>query len=138
MKEKFAQALFKTKGSRIVKIESAMPQDPSELVTTLHFSDGTMLSTRYWRLLCDGRPLISSFDHTQNYKLKTPTHAPEELMAELNEKTLWIASCDEETGDLTLTFEGDMKLEIFNFSANEVWEIRFADGFKEFSNYVLD
>jgi len=32
--------------------------------------------------------------------------------------------------------EGDLKLQILNFTGYEIWEIRFPDGTGEYSNYA--
>ncbi len=50
-----------------------------------------------------------------------------------------IASCEMSatTGDLRFRFERDIELEVFNFTAFEIWELVFPDGSGELSNYAL-
>ena len=43
-----------------------------------------------------------------------------------------------ETGDLVLKFSGDVKVEVFNFTGYEVWDLRFPDGSCEFSTFALE
>jgi hypothetical protein len=45
---------------------------------------------------------------------------------------------DRTTGDLRFRFEGDVILEVFNFTAFEIWMVIFPDGTMELSNYALD
>lgn len=44
---------------------------------------------------------------------------------------------DVTTGDLCFEFEGEVRFQIFNFTAFEIWELRFADGSVEYSNYAV-
>jgi hypothetical protein len=43
---------------------------------------------------------------------------------------------EQETGDLLLTFTEDVKLQVLNVSAYEIWQIRFPDGTGEYSNHA--
>jgi hypothetical protein len=113
-------------------------KDPIYAVgTAIAFSDGTRLSAQFWRLLKDRKPVISIFDHRQKYGLPAPVDAIQTLNAELAGKV--IASAEMlSTGDLRFHFERDVELEVFNFTAFEIWELAFPDGATELSNYALE
>jgi hypothetical protein len=113
-------------------------KDPIYAVgTAIAFSDGTRLSAQFWRLLKDRKPVISIFDHRQKYGLPAPVDAIQMLNAELAGKV--IASAEMlSTGDLRFHFERDVELEVFNFTAFEIWELAFPDGAIELSNYALE
>jgi hypothetical protein len=53
----------------------------------------------------------------------------------LNGKLVTSASADFETGDLRFEFSSNLKLQVFNFTGYEVWEMNFPDGTVEYSNY---
>jgi hypothetical protein len=101
------------------------------------FGDGSKLEARFWRIIKNGKAIISSFDHQQKYGLPVPLNAIETLQREVHNQTVVEANLDKETGDLLFTFTGNVKLRIFNFTGYEVWYISFPDGTGEYSNYVL-
>jgi hypothetical protein len=45
----------------------------------LMFTNGTMLRGSYWRLIKDGRHILSSFDHGHKYGLPAPIDAKKKL-----------------------------------------------------------
>jgi hypothetical protein len=102
----------------------------------LLFANGTRLDAEYWRLLIDGKPGISSFDHQQKYGLPAPIHAINTLHEALHDKLVHSALLDHNTGDLLFEFAGNISLRVFNFTSYEIWHIRFPDGTGEYSNYV--
>jgi hypothetical protein len=59
-----------------------------------------------------------------------------DLQKELRDKTATGAQLDKETGDLILQFTENVKLQACAFSGYEVWEIHFADGTGEYSNFA--
>jgi hypothetical protein len=103
----------------------------------LHFAKGAILRADYWRLIKDGKAGISSFDHQQKYGLPAPIDAIAEMQSQLHEKPVTDARWDTETGDLLFEFGGDTKLQVFNFSSYELWEMKFPDGSVEYSNYAI-
>lgn len=105
--------------------------------TALIFEDGTRLSSVFWRLIKDGRYLVSIFDHNQKYGLPAPINAIKALKDELQNKTVLIASLNEETGDLSFELSGNLKLQVFNFAGYEIWQLTFPDGTIEYSNFAL-
>jgi hypothetical protein len=58
------------------------------------------------------------------------------LQEQLQEKTVIDARLDREIGDLFFEFVDNIKLQVFNFTGYEIWEISFPDGPGEYSNYV--
>ncbi|MGC1415950.1 MAG: hypothetical protein WA817_11745 [Candidatus Acidiferrum sp.] len=100
----------------------------------LTFANGTTLQANYWRVVKDGKELISSFDHRQIYGLPAPIDAIAELQRELQDRAVVKARLDKETGDLFFEFTENVKLQIFGFSAYEVWQVHFPDGTGEYSN----
>ena len=107
-----------------------------ELETTVRFEDGTKLSAVYWRLV-HGRSPISVFDHRQRYGLPAPIDAIQLLRKALQGQAVTSAELDRTTGDLRFGFESGARLEVFNFTGYEIWEITFPDGTGELSNYAL-
>jgi len=73
---------------------------------------------------------------SSNYGLPAPIDAIRELQAQIQGKLLTDAQLDRETGDLLFNFGENIKLQVFNFSGYEVWEISFPDGTGDYSNYV--
>jgi hypothetical protein len=47
------------------------------------------------------------------------------------------AQFDAETADLIFFFGKTIKLQIFNFTEYEIWDVRFPDGSRELSSYAL-
>jgi hypothetical protein len=56
---------------------------------------------------------------------------------ELVGKHVLDAMMDKATGDLRFRFDGDAVLEVFNFTAFEIWAVTFPDGSMELSNHAL-
>jgi hypothetical protein len=90
-----------------------------------------------WRLIQSGRTRLSSFDHQKKYGLPAPIDAKKRLYSLLNGKICNDVQFDRETADLTLHFSENIKLQVLNFTAYEIWEIIFPDGTGELSNYAL-
>jgi hypothetical protein len=105
--------------------------------TSIALADGTKLDAQFWRLTKMGRPLVSIFDHRQRYGLPAPIDAIGMLRDELVGKLVEDATMDEATGDLYFRFGIDIALQVFNFTAFEIWEVKFPDGTGELSNYAL-
>ena len=101
----------------------------------LVFTNGSILRAEYWRVTKNGNASISSFDHQQQYGLPRPIDAIKELQEHLHDRQITDARLDGETGDLFFVFAENTKLQIFNFTGYEIWEIRFPDGTGEYSNY---
>jgi hypothetical protein len=106
--------------------------------TSIHFTDRTKLTAQFWRLTKEGIPFVSIFDHRQRYGLPAQVDAFRMIRDELVGKEVLDAVLDKATGDLRFQFEGDVVLEVFNFTAFEIWALIFPDGTMELSNYALD
>lgn len=98
------------------------------------FSNKTEVVASYWRAVSAGIR-ISSFDQNQKYGLAKEIKAVEELSKIISGETITDATLEEDTGDIELVM-GAKKLQIFNFTGYEVWEISFPDGTGEYSNYA--
>jgi hypothetical protein len=114
-----------------------IPDEDGSAAIVVRFSDGTVLKAHFWRLIQDGRAILSSFDHQKKYGLAAPIDAKAQLSNRLKEKICLDVHFDSETADLTLVFGETTKLQVFNFTGYEVWEIGFPDGTEEYSNYAL-
>jgi hypothetical protein len=108
--------------------------EPGCASLALLFANGVELQADYWRVINYGRAGTSSFDHQQQYGLPAPIDAIQELRELIQDKVVIDARLDSETGDLIFDFDGNIKLQIFNFTGYEVWEIRFPSGAVEYSN----
>lgn len=110
--------------------------EPGQASILLRFSNGALLRAEFWRMVKEGRAGISSFDHLQKYGLPAPVDALSVLKECLHDKSVVGARLQPETGDLLFEFTGQAILQVFNFTGYEIWEMRFADGAVEYSNYV--
>jgi len=108
------------------------------VATSIEFTDGTKLDAQFWRLTKGERPLVSIFDHRQRYGLPAPIDAFRVMRDELVGKQVSDVVMDKATGDLRFRFKGDVVLEVFNFTAFEIWKLIFPDGTMELSNFALD
>ena len=143
MRNTLHERLTQLRGIRCSSVEGvayeAPPADGVYAVgTAVSFNDGTKLAAQFWRLIKGNRPLVSIFDHRQKYGLPAPVDAIQLLKSELEGNVIISAEMSETTGDLHFHFEREIKLEVFNFTAFEIWELTFADGTGELSNYALD
>ncbi len=80
---------------------------------------------------------MSSFDHQQKYGLPAQIDAIKTLRTELENICCTAVHLDKETGDLILHFSTELRLQVFNFTGYEIWEMTFPDGTGQYSNYVL-
>ena len=123
----------------VAAVESETPATEAiyPVGTSIQFSDKTRLQAQFWRLIKEGRPLVSIFDHRQRYGLPAPIDALRVANDELRGKELLEAAMDRTTGDLHFRFDGELTLEVFNFTAFEIWELTFPDRTSALSNYAL-
>jgi hypothetical protein len=134
MVKDFDKSLFDLKNASVRISAANYYSEPGEASVALLFTNGSKLRAVYWRVTKDGKAGISSFDHQQQYGLPGPIDAIEKLQEELQHKTVTDAQLDKETGDLLFQFAGNIKLQVLNFTAYEIWEINFPDGTVEYSN----
>ena len=136
MLKNFEKSLLNLKnGSVHVSGTNAFPEAGQAEVEIL-FADGSKLEAAYWRIAKDGKAVLSSFDHHQQYGLPAPLDAIQELQNQLHHKVVTEALLDKGTGDLLFQFTENIKLHVFNFTGYEIWHIRFPDGTEEYSNHV--
>jgi hypothetical protein len=136
MMDELKRSLAKLHGSCVNVQPDGTDLKPECGSVRLEFSGGEWLRATYWRVLGESMPRLSNFDHLQRYGLPRPIDAVRDLRELLRDRRIAQASLEERTGDVIFEFEGDVSLQILNFSGNEVWEFRFMDGGGEWSNYV--
>jgi len=120
-------------GSTITEVQKDSEPDRIRIL----FSNGASLAATYWRGIKNGRAFLSNFDDQQEYGLPAPINALNALKSEVAGLKVVRCSLTQETGDLDFELSKDLKLQIFNFTGYEVWEISFPDGTGEYSNYAL-
>jgi hypothetical protein len=133
----FEQNLARLRNVRIAVAADNIPDEGGTAAVVVTFSDGTVLQAQYWRLIQDGRALLSSFDHQKKYGLPVPIDAKIQMSSLLQGKICHNVQFDGETADLTLVFGETTKLQVFNFTGYEIWTIQFPDGTGEYSNCAL-
>jgi hypothetical protein len=133
----FNQNLLNLKGSFAdVSPNSAYLPENGYASISINFSNGTRLRADYWRIVENHKASISSFDHNQKYGLPAPIDAITQLKANLDGRFVEDARHEKETGDLWFEFTNRIRLQIFNVTGYEIWEISFPDGTTEYSNYA--
>lgn len=136
MTKSFEQKLDRLRNASIAVAADNIPDAEGTAAVVVRFSDGTVLKASYWRLIQDGRALLSSFDHQKKYGRPAPINAKEQICSQLEGKLCCEVRFDRASADLTLVFGETTKLQVFNFTAYEIWEIHFPDGTGEYSNYA--
>ena len=136
MVKSFDKSLSDLKDESAQVSEGNSYPEPGMASVDLVFTNGSRLRAEYWRIIKDGKAGRSSFDHRQKYGLPEPIDAVKELRELLQDRTVTDASLNKETGDLHFKFAGNIKLQVFNFTGYEIWEINFPDGTGEYSNYA--
>lgn len=92
------------------------------------------MRTDYWRIICDGNAHVTSFDHQQKYGLPAPIDAFAQMAEVLDGRTVREAKWNARTGNVVLSFESNVEMQLFNFTGYEDWEIHFSNGTDEYSN----
>jgi hypothetical protein len=133
----FEQKLARLRNVSLTVVADNIPDEEGTASVVMKFSDGTELKAAYWRLIQNGRALLSSFDHQKKYGLPTPIDAKEQMSGLLKGRICHDVQFDSATADLTLVFGEATKLQVFNFTGYEIWKIQFPDGTGEYSNYAL-
>jgi hypothetical protein len=132
----FEQNLAKLRDVSVTVAHDNIPDAEGTASIIVKFSDGSVLKAQYWRLIQNEHALLSSFDHQKKYGLPSPIDAKEQLLNSLDGKICRKIEFDSETADLFLIFCENTKLQVFNFTGYEIWEIHFPDGTGEYSNYA--
>lgn len=136
MTKSFEQSLARLRNVSIAVSADNIPDTEGTAAIVVKFSDGTVLKASYWRFIEGGQALLSSFDHQKRYGLPAPIDAKEQISSLLEGKTCNDVQFDSETADLSLIFGEATTLQVFNFTAYEIWEMKFPDGTVEYSNYA--
>ncbi|WP_159798428.1 hypothetical protein [Croceibacterium salegens] len=77
-----------------------------------------------WRIVAQGRIAFADEDDGQKFGLPSPVDGEVEANRLLAGKPIIGITIDDETGDLTVMFEGNLRLDAFNNSAGyEGWQI---------------
>jgi hypothetical protein len=100
MKISIGQSLARLKTTNVTVADVHIPDERGTASVVMNFSDGTILQAFYWRLIQDGRAILSSFDHEQKYGLPAPIDAKEQLSKIMEGKICDDAQFDVETADL--------------------------------------
>jgi hypothetical protein len=132
----FENSLASLKGTTVRTSNPERFPEPGIAPIELHFSDGSRMRTDYWRIICDGNARVTSFDHQQKYGLPAPIDAFAQMAEVLDGRTLREAKWNARTGDVVLSFESNVEMQLFNFTGYEDWEIHFSNGTGEYSNYA--
>jgi hypothetical protein len=137
MSQKLQAKLAAIGDCRIRILDEDIPPDFGASPIIVRFENGARLHATYWRLIKQDKAVISSFDDRQKYGLPAPIDARAGLRTELDDRRCATVRLDPVTGDLLLDLAQGLRLQVFNFTAYEIWEVVFADGTGEYSNYAL-
>lgn len=91
----------------------------------LRFGDGSSLMFQsLWRLVSEAAIEVTSEDDGQQFGLKTPVNAAEQLKAKIGEKRISDVRIDDATSDLTFHFGQSLRLEVISTSFGyEAWSL---------------
>jgi hypothetical protein len=88
-------------------------------------ADGVYVhTTSLWRLRMNGKLKHVSDDHLQQFGLPAPVDLLAEVARTLEGRRLIAITIDENTKDMSLSFDGDIEIEVFTTSMGyESWEL---------------
>jgi hypothetical protein len=132
----FENSLASLKGTKVRISNPEWFPEPGTAPVELYFSEGSWMRANYWRIIRDDRAHTSSFDHQQRYGLPAPINAFAHIAEVLDGTCVREAKWDARTGDVILSFETNVDLQMFNFTGYEDWEIHFSSGIGEYSPYA--
>jgi len=131
MIETFNRAFAAFKG----KIEYFTSSDSAAV--TLGVAGGSYLHLGYWRLVVEGRAILSWLDHGDWYGRKFDAGA--QLHPEVLGRQCLGITVDPTTGDLLVRLDGDRILVGFRLTQGfEDWEVKLPDGEAFWSNYAFE
>jgi hypothetical protein len=84
---------------------------------TFEFDEASLAVDCLWRIKIDGRVALTSRDHRQQFGLPAPVDAHAEAMSRLKDRRVIETQLDQRYADVTLEFEGGLRLEILNDSS---------------------
>ena len=112
------------------KIEEVRFNEPTQWVFAFDRQAGIGAECP-WRLLKDGRALISSEDHQQRYGLPAPLDSAAEAQLALRAQTVTDVEIRDGTADLILQFTGGLRLEVIPISSGyESWGVTSPAGLR--------
>jgi len=77
-----------------------------------------------WRLVSEAAIEVTSEDDGQQFGLKTPINAAEQLKAKIGERRITDVRIDDATSDLTFHFGQSLRLEVISTSSGyEAWSL---------------
>jgi len=132
----FENSLASLKGAKVRTSNPEWFLETGMAPVELYFSDGSRMRANYWRIIRRSKNCSSSFDHQQKYALPVPIDAFAQIAEALDGATVLEAKWDVRTGDLSLSFDPDTELQVFNFTGYEDWEIHFSNGTGEYSPFA--
>ena len=115
----FENSLASLKDTRVRTSNPDWFPEPGIAPVELYFNDGSRMRANYWRIIRNGKPHTSSFDHQQKYGLPAPIDAFAQIAEALDGKSVLEAKWDARTGDVILSFELNVELQVFNFTGYE-------------------
>lgn len=130
MAKPFIESLKMLSSHSITKVEN------TDGTTVIYFSNNDKISGTYWRLIGLPKERLSSFDDGQKYGLREKINATKNLAEAVVGKGVSVVKFDSTSGDLEIELSDNFKIQVFNFSGNEVWEVEFHDGSGQLSNFV--
>ena len=95
----------------------------------LRFGAGSSLMFQsFWRLVSEAAIEVTSEDDGQQFGLKTPVNAAEQLKAKIGEKRISDVRIDDATSDLTFHFGQSLRLEVISTSSGyEAWSLHVKE-----------
>jgi hypothetical protein len=92
------------------------------------FDDQFMMAFRVpWRIVANGRVAFGDEDDGQQFGLPAPLNGEERAASELGGRIVEALQVDEETGDLRIEFDGNIRIDVFNQSSGyEGWDAYYT------------
>jgi hypothetical protein len=89
---------------------------------TFEFGGATLAVDCLWRVIADGKVVLTSRDHGQQFGLPAPVDAYAQAISVLRGRRVVEIRLDERSADLRLEFEGGKRLEVLTDSSGyEPW-----------------
>jgi hypothetical protein len=106
---------------------------PSDWLWSFTFGSGDRMATLNiecpWRLVVDGSIVFGNRDHAQRFGHYAPLDGPRHCSRLLSGQTVNDVQVRSEVGDISLVFENDARLEVFNDSSGyEGWSFTVKGG----------
>lgn len=86
--------------------------------------DISVATEESWRLILENRIFVTSEDHDQLFGLSEPVDAVSRVLSSIADRTVSAAVVSASTGDLTIEFSGQVKLQFLQMSGGyESWRL---------------